>query len=193
MYLRVLNRFVLIHLGSMRKVILYIAASLDGYIARPDGDIDWLSMVETPGEDYGYTAFHETIDTVVMGRKTYDKVLSFGIPYPHSDKQSYIITRTLTESPQPSVHFYGGNLAELITQLKQEEGQNIFIDGGAQLVHALLQEKLIDELVVSTIPILLGDGIRLFRDGFPEQKLTLANVKSFGSGLVQVHYVANNT
>ena len=172
----------------MRKVILYIAASLDGYIARTDGDIDWLSMVETPGEDYGYAAFHETIDTVMMGRNTYEKVLSFGIPYPHSDKQSYIISRTLTSKISENIHFYGGNLTELITLLKQKEGKHIFIDGGAQFVHALLQEKLIDELIISTIPVLLGDGIRLFKEGFLEQKLQLLSVQSFGSGLVQAHY-----
>lgn len=172
----------------MRKVIVYIAASIDGYIAREDGNIDWLSVVEMPDEDYGYKAFTETIDTVIMGRKTYEKVLSFGIPYPHADKKSYIITRTLTQSPQPEIIFYDGNVADLISQLKSESGKNIFIDGGAQLVHSLLREQLVDELIVSTIPVLLGGGIRLFQGGFPEQKFHTINAQSFSSGLVQVHY-----
>ncbi|MES2779588.1 MAG: dihydrofolate reductase family protein [Bacteroidota bacterium] len=172
----------------MRKVIVYIAASVDGYIARPDGNIDWLSMVETPGEDYGYQAFTETIDTVIMGRKTYEKVLSFGIPYPHTDKQNYIITQTLSQSTDKNIQFYAGDLTALITQLKQQEGKNIFIDGGAQLVHSLLEFGLIDEIIVSTVPVMLGGGIRLFREGLPEQKLKLMQVQSFKSGLVQVHY-----
>lgn len=175
-------------LKSMRKIIVYIAASMDGYIARPDGNLDWLSTVEVQGEDYGYKAFTETIETVVMGRNTYEKVLSFGIPYPHAGKKSYIITQTLTNSTNPDIHFYAGNIGELILRLKQERGKNIFIDGGAQVVHALLKEKLVDELIVSTIPVMLGEGIRLFQEGFPEQKLELLNVRSFASGLVQVHY-----
>ena len=172
----------------MRKVIVYIAASTDGYIARADGNLDWLSAVEVPGEDYGYKAFTERIDTVIMGRITYEKVLSFGIPYPHADKRSYIISRTLTESSNPAIEFYGGELTELIHRLKSQSGKDIFIDGGAQLVHTLLQQKAIDELIISTIPVLLGGGIRLFKEGFPEKKLKLQHVQSFASGLVQVHY-----
>lgn len=150
-------------------------------------------MVETAGEDYGYEAFTQSIDTVIMGRNTYEKVLSFNIPYPHAGKQSYIITKTLKQSADPDIHFYGGSVKELIARLKQEPGKDIFIDGGAQLVNALLQEKLIDELVVSTIPVLLGEGIRLFNQGFPEQRMALLRVQPFKSGLVQVRYAIQET
>lgn len=172
----------------MRKVIVYIAVSLDGYIAQEDGNIDWLSMVEVPGEDYGYATFYETIDTVVMGRKTYEKVLSFGIPYPHSQKQNYIISKTLCGSTNQSIVFFNGDVKTLVTDLKQQDGKNIFIDGGAQLVQSLLKEKLIDNIIISTIPILLGCGIRLFNGELPFQNLQLLSTKTFDSGLVQVHY-----
>jgi dihydrofolate reductase len=172
----------------MRKVVVYIAVSLDGYIAQEDGNIDWLSMVEVPGEDYGYATFYETIDTVVMGRKTYEKVLSFGIPYPHSQKQNYIISKTLCGSTNQSIVFFNGDVKTLVTDLKQQDGKNIFIDGGAQLVQSLLKEKLIDNIIISTIPILLGCGIRLFNGELPFQNLQLLSTKTFDSGLVQVHY-----
>ncbi len=80
---------------SMRKVIFYIAMSLDGYIAKPDGDISFLSMAEKKGEDYGYSGFTSTIDTVIIGRKTYDKVISMGYEYPDNDNDVYVITRTV--------------------------------------------------------------------------------------------------
>lgn len=105
-----------------RKVILYIATSLDGYIAQPQDDLSFLSLVEQEGEDYGYGAFVQTVDAVIMGRKTYDKVRSMGVDFPHADKDAHIITRT----PRPSigsVSFYTGDLKILIDRLKAEEGK----------------------------------------------------------------------
>jgi len=173
-----------------RKVILYIAMSLDGYIATKDDNIDFLSIVEKNGEDYGYFDFVNTIDTVIMGRKTYEKVLSFGIGFPHADKECYILTRT--EKPaEGNLHFYNKKLSDLINSLKSKTGKNIFCDGGAETVHLLLQEKLIDEIIISVIPVLLGAGIRLFKGEEPEQNLKLISTKSFEKGLVQVHYSLN--
>ncbi len=172
-----------------RKLILFIACSFDGYIAKPGDDLSFLSLVEKQGEDYGYSVFYNTVDTVIMGRKTYDWVMKQADVFPHADITSYIITHT----PRPSsgkTNFYSGNLKELVLQLKNQEGKNIFVDGGAEIVNELLKEKLIDELIVSVIPVLLGEGVRLFKDGRPEQKLELVNVKNFESGLVQVHYKA---
>lgn len=170
-----------------RKVFVYIAASLDGYIAQPNDDLSFLSIVEKEGEDYGYAEFMSGIDTVIVGRRTYDWVKQHAPDFTHKDKTAYIITRTPRES-EGSTHFYTGDLKELIAKLKSEEGANIFIDGGAQVVNAMLQEKLIDEIIISYIPILVGDGIRLFNDGRPEQKLELVSTKQFEKGLVQVHY-----
>ena len=170
-----------------RRVILYIATSLDGYIAKIDDDLSFLSVVEQQGEDYGYGEFIQTVDAVIVGRRTYEKVLSMGYSFPHTDKDAYIITRT--ERPSlGSVQFYTGNLKELVLKLKSEPGKNIFVDGGAEIVNELLKEALIDELIISVIPLLLGNGIRLFKDGRPEQNLQLLSAKQFDKGLTQLHY-----
>ncbi|MFZ4621161.1 MAG: dihydrofolate reductase family protein [Bacteroidota bacterium] len=173
--------------GKDRKVILYIAASLDGFIAGEDGDIDWLSSVEKPGEDYGYSEFIASVDTVILGRKTYDKVLSFGIPYPHSDKQCYVITRSYRPS-HDSITFFRDDVKTLIGRLKSESGKNIFVDGGAEIVQLMQKDSLIDEYIVSIIPILLGKGIRLFKDAHIRKDLQLVSCRSFDTGLVQMHY-----
>lgn len=174
-------------MNTERKVILYIAMSLDGYIAKPDDDLGFLSMVEKTGEDYGYTDFISTVDAVIMGRRTYDKVLTLVSEFPHSDKDAYIVTRTARE-PAGSVKFYTGSLSELVAWLKSQPGKNIFVDGGAEVVHALLNDHLIDELIISIIPILLGDGIALFKNGRPEAPLKLLEARTFDTGLVQLHY-----
>ena len=171
----------------MRKLILYIAASLDGYIAKPNDDLSFLNLVQIEGEDYGYTDFVSSVDTVIVGRKTYDWVIGQGYDFPHADKESYIITRQ--ERPREgNLTFYTGNLKTLVTDLKKKEGKNIFCDGGAEIVHLLLQEKLIDELILSIVLVIVGAGTPLFKTGRPEQLLELKKAKNFESGLVQLHY-----
>lgn len=177
-------------MAAERKVILYIAMSLDGYIAKPGDDLSFLSIVEQEGEDYGYGNFISTVDTVIMGRKTFDWVLSQVRDFPHKDKQTFVITR----APGPSngnTSFYNGNPNELVMKLKQQDGKNIFIDGGAEVVNELLRDELIDEFYISVIPVLLGEGTRLFKDGRPEQRLSLIDSKYFDTGLVQMYYIFN--
>lgn len=172
---------------NTRPVVLYIACSIDGYIAGPKGELDFLSQVEKEGEDYGYNAFVSSVDCVIMGRKTYDKVLGFGIPFPHADKTCYIVTRTQRPS-EGSIHFYTGSLKSLVTDLKSKEGKTIFIDGGAELVAHLLEDDLLDELIVSIIPCILGDGIRLFKTQKTASSWELLSARSFDTGLLQMHY-----
>jgi dihydrofolate reductase len=176
-------------MSKKRQLILYIAMSLDGYITKPNDDLSFLSLVEKEGEDYGYADFVSTIDTVILGRKTYDWVTK-QIEFPHSDKKAYIITRT----ERPSIgktEFYTGSLLDLVHKLKQEQGQNIFCDGGAEVVNELLKYNLIDEFIISIIPILVGNGTKLFKDGRPETNLNLVDSKSFETGLIQLHYKRN--
>lgn len=173
----------------MRKLFIYIATSLDGYIAKPNDDLSFLKIVEKEGEDYGYAAFTATIDTIILGRKTYDWVLKEigSSHYDNGDRDVYVITRT--ESPGVGkTTFYTGDLRELVQQLKSGNGKNIYCDGGAAIINELLKNDLVDEFIISVIPILVGDGTRLFKDNRPEQSLELVNVKSFETGLVQLHY-----
>lgn len=171
----------------MKNLVLYIACSIDGYIAKPNDDISFLSVVEKEGEDYGYTEFINTIDTVLLGRRTYDKVMTLVPEFPHADKECYVITRIPKESIG-NVNFYTGDLRALVEELKSLQGKNIFVDGGAQLVNELLRLQLIDEMVISYIPVVLGEGIKLFQNNLPETKWKLVSTKSFGTGLVQVKY-----
>lgn len=173
----------------MRTLSIFIAASLDGYIAKPHDDLSFLKIVEKEGEDYGYAAFTDTIDTIIIGRKTYDYVLKAlgSSHYDNGRRDVYVITRT--EKPNAGrTTFYTGNLAELVKRLKSGNGKNIYCDGGAEIIHELLKHDLIDELTVSIVPLLLGAGTRLFKDGRPEQQLELTQVKTFETGLVQVLY-----
>lgn len=175
-----------------KKVILYIAMSLDGYIATKNDSIDFLSIVEQEGEDYGYNDFMKTIDTIILGRKTYQKISDMGASYP-LDKSVYVITRTEKEAFK-NVVFYTENIKTLIENLKRENiesknQKNIFCDGGAEIVNELLKENLIDEFYISIIPIFLGDGISLFKNNRPPLNLKLIESKSFEKGLVQLHYI----
>jgi dihydrofolate reductase len=173
----------------MRKLSLFIATSLDGYIAQTNEDLSFLKMVEKEGEDYGYADFTETIDTLIIGRKTYDYVVKAigSSHYDNGERTVYVITR----SPRPSVGktvFYTGDPGELVRRLKAEEGKNIYCDGGAEVIDALLKQDLVDEMIISIVPVLLGDGTRLFKDGRPERPLELLQSKTFDTGLTQVHY-----
>ena len=172
---------------SERKVVLYIACSLDGYIAKPNDDLGFLSIVEQKGEDYGYAEFIKTVDTVILGRRTYDWIMQHVPEFVHADKETFVITRT-ARPDKDNVKFYSGDLAKLIANLKSQPGKNIFIDGGAQIVHEILKLNLIDEFVISVIPVLVGNGIRLFNDGREELILKLESVMQFEKGLVQMHY-----
>ncbi|HMM17856.1 MAG TPA: dihydrofolate reductase family protein [Petrimonas sp.] len=178
----------------MRKISLFIATSLDGYIAKPDDDLSFLRLMEKEGEDYGYAEFTNTIDTLIIGRRTYDYVLEEIGPshYDNGQRDVYVITRT--ERPQVGrTIFYTGDITELVKQLKSEKGKNIYCDGGAEIINELLKHDLIDEFIISVIPVLLGDGIKLFKDGRPEQRLEFITAKTFETGLIQLYYRREKT
>lgn len=163
--------------------------SLDGYIAKPNDDLGFLKLVEKEGEDYGYAKFTDTIDTLIIGRKTYDYVLKEvgDSHYDNGQRDVYVITR----NQRPKVGrttFYTGDLSDLVKRLKSEDGKHIYCDGGAAVINELLKHDLIDEFVISVIPVLLGNGTRLFNDGRPEQTLEFIAAKTFETGLAQLHY-----
>lgn len=177
----------------MRKISLFIATSLDGYIAKPNDDLSFLKLVEKEGEDYGYEQFTDTIDTLIIGRKTYDYVIKEigSSHYDNGQRDVYVITRT--QRPRVGrTTFYTGSLTDLVKQLKSENGKNIYCDGGAEVINELLKNDLIDEFIISVVPVLLGNGTRLFKDGRPEQLLEFVTAKTFDTGLIQLHYKRRN-
>jgi dihydrofolate reductase len=173
----------------MRKISLFIAMSLDGYIAKPNDDLSFLKLVEKEGEDYGYAEFMETIDTLIIGRKTYDYVLKEigSTHYDNGKRDVYVMTRT-ERPPVGRTIFYTGNLPDLVARLKSEKGKNIYCDGGAEIINELMKQDLIDEFIISVIPVFLGGGTRLFKDGRPEQSLEFITAKTFETDLIQLHY-----
>lgn len=172
---------------AMAKVILYIAASLDGYIARIDGEIDWLSIVERAGEDYGYAAFYESVDALVMGRKTYDLALTFG-EWPYPGKKSFVFTHSDLTSDRNDVVFLSSDVASGVATIEAQGFHTLWLVGGGALTRSFLQNDLIDEYILSLIPVLLGNGIPLFSTTGREEKLVLAGSTEYPSGLVQLHY-----
>ena len=162
--------------------------SVDGFIAGPHDDLSFLHMVEQPGEDYGYTEFIAGVDTVLMGRKTYDVVQSFGIDFPHRERECYVFSHTRSGS-EGQLHFTNEAPASLVKRLRQQDGRTIFVDGGAELVQELLRNDCIDRMLISTIPCILSNGTRLFGDLPQPMNFELKSIKPFASSLVQLEYL----
>jgi dihydrofolate reductase len=169
------------------KVSVYIATSLDGFIARTNGDIDWLEGGQS-GEDYGYTEFMSTVDHVVMGRNTYEKVLSFGGW--HYEKKVIVLTsREMIIPPEltDKVKTLSLSPAALLDELELRGTRHIYLDGGVT-IQRFLQEGLVDEITITTIPILIGEGLSLFGPLDRDEKLELLKSQSFNNGFVQNKY-----
>lgn len=173
---------------SPRPVILFIAMSLDGYIAGPDDDLSFLDAMQAEGDDYGYSEIVSQVDTMILGRRTFEAVLSFGIPWPHAERKTYVLSSTLS-GPADHVEFFNGDLAHLVARIREQEGSGIYLDAGGKVVAQALERDLIDRLIISVVPILLGGGTRLFEDGRPSQVLTLERTITYPTGLVQLRYV----
>ncbi len=167
------------------KISAYLATSLDGFIADKNGNLDWLKVVDTPGEDYGYAKFYESVDLIIMGRVTYEKVLSFD-PWPYPGKRVIVLSQSL-ESVCKQAELFKGEIQDLLTQVFSEGVKHIYVDGGVTL-STFLNQHLIDEVTLSLIPILLGSGTKLFSNIQMEQNFTLLGSKTYPSGLVQVRY-----
>ncbi|MDZ5471473.1 dihydrofolate reductase family protein [Bacillus sp. 31A1R] len=145
-----------------RKLVLFIAQSLDGYIATKDDSLDWLFDVEGEG-DNGYSEFYEQVDTILMGKRTYDWIMNQeNGKFPYPNKQCYVFTRTPIQDTE-NVKFVNGDIPTFTNDLKNEEGQNIWIVGGGDLLHTFFKENLVDELIITIAPKIIGDGIPLFK------------------------------
>jgi dihydrofolate reductase len=169
------------------KVSVYIATSLDGFIARKNGEIDWLGGGEG-GEDYGYAAFMSTVDQIVMGRNTYEKVLTFG-GWPYEKKVLVLTSRDLAIPDELSEKVKTSNLSpsDLVHRLEIQAIQHIYVDGGVT-IQRFLREGLVDEMTITTIPVLIGEGLPLFGPLNRDVKLELLASRSFDNGFVQNKY-----
>ena len=169
---------------------VYIATSLDGFIATDDGGLDWLDEIPNPEQsDYGFAMFIKSIDAIVMGRNTLEKVLDFGQWV--YDKPVFVLSNGLTKLPeniQGKAEIVRGDIKKLISQLNQKGYNNLYIDGG-KVIQSFLQEDLIDEIIITRVPILLGKGISLF--GQLEQPLQFRHQKTeiYNNILVKSHYI----
>jgi dihydrofolate reductase len=170
----------------MPLIRIYIAQSLDGYIARPDGAIDWLRPFDTV--DYSYEKFFAEIGTVVMGRKSYELARSFG-DWPYAAARSLVITSQALDDAPPSVTRVGADFVRLTTALRASGGKDAWIMGGAQTINAFLEAGAIDRIDLFTVPTLLGDGIPLFRSGRQQMDLKLAGTQTYDKGLARQSYV----
>ena len=177
----------------MPEVILYIASSLDGYIARPDGAVDWLDEVATQGdgpeEDFGYEEFFAGIGTVLMGRTTYEQILTFGVDYPYPGTAGYVFSRTRAGQRDENVEFVqAADLPQFISHLKAASDRHIWLIGGGLLIQEFLRLDLVDRIIVTIMPVILGEGILLFPPPTPQRDLVLVESRSYSSGMVQLTY-----
>lgn len=172
----------------MKKIKAYIAISLNGKIAAKDGSVHWLESIPNPDKlDYGYFDFYDTIDTTIMGNSTYQQVIGWDIPFPYPTKKNYILTRNKALQNTEYVEFINENQIDFITDLKQQDGNDIWLIGGGQINTMLLNAGLVDELIIHIMPIII-DGIELF-GGIPkETALTLIETKSYPTGVVEMKY-----
>lgn len=170
-------------MAKQRKVILYMAVSLDGYIADAQGGVEWLETACPEQTDtQSYPAFIAGIDTVILGRRTYEQIVTELSPevWPYADLDCYVLTHH-PPSDQPGIHFRSQPLAELLHTLKQTPGRDIWLCGGADLVRQARQQDLIDRYHLTLIPLLLGQGLPLFPAGAGPCALTLHSVRPDGA------------
>jgi dihydrofolate reductase len=174
---------------TRRKVIVHIATSADGYIARPDGDIEWLTSRPAPAGFYGIDAFMRTIDTTIYGRKTYDESLRLGAKF-DAGGRNVVFSRQARPADAPKgVEFTSETIDAFMRRLREQPGKDIWLMGGGELIADFLDARAIDEFVISVVPVFIGDGIPLIARRHRETLLELRSVERFDDGLVQSHYV----
>lgn len=173
----------------MRKIILYIASSLNGFITDKDGKVDWLENIPNPNkDDYGYSNFVKTVDTTVQGNNTYKQIMDWGIEFPYKETTNYVITKDKYLTNNDNVKYISSNHIEFIRTLKMQKGKNIWLIGGGKINSLLLENNLIDEIYLFHMPIILEDGIRLFEGININKSLKIVSVKTYSSGVNRVIY-----
>ena len=169
-----------------RKIIVYIATSADGYIARRDGDFSWLDRPPVKG-DYGMAKFYKRVDTAIMGRKTYDvgvKMSQTGYP----GKHNFVFSRKGRKSDAANVEFVNEDVTSFARRVRRVPGKHIWLVGGGSIIAAFLDAKLIDEFIIHVIPLFIGEGIPLIHPRHRNVPLELVKMRSYPDGVVRLHY-----
>jgi dihydrofolate reductase len=171
-----------------RKIIVNLATSADGYIARPDGDIEWLTRRPPAKGFHGMGKFMRSIDTMLMGRKTYDVGLQMGAKF-DSKAPTYVFSRQPPPASVPaSVEFVAGGIGGFANRLRDRKGKNIWMMGGGEIIASFLDEGALDEFIISVVPVFIGEGIPLIAPRHRDVPLRLRSVQEFPDGVVQLHY-----
>lgn len=170
----------------MGKVILYIAQSLDGYIARENGSIDWLW--DDGVDDYRFHKFYQSIDTVILGRKTYDHIFELADEFPYKTKDVYVVSDNREGHDDYATYLQPEQIRPLVNFLTTDQEKNLWVVGGAQLIHHFIEAGLIDEYQIAIQPTLIGKGIPLFNPNEHEESLSLSNVQHHQDGMLLLTY-----
>jgi dihydrofolate reductase len=173
--------------AARRKIIVYIATSADGYIARPDGNVDWLNR-PMPKGGYGMAAFARSIDTILWGRKTYDFAAKMGGIGPFGKVKHYAFSRNPPPDPLPGVEFVTEPIPEFVGKLRTMRGKHIWMMGGAEIIGSFLDEGAIDEFSIHVIPVMIGEGIPLVAPRHRNIQLELISTHPFADGVVHLNY-----
>lgn len=175
--------------GAERRVVLGVGISLDGYIARPNGAVDFLFMPK----DYSMASFFSSVDVSVMGRKTYDAALALGASFSGEPRKTYVFSHSQPSGVRNHVTFTNQAPAALIGELRERPGKHIWLMGGGELAREFLKADLVDELYIGIVPVVLGEGIPLFPSGFPQRDFTLLENKTYSKGLIGLRYERKRT
>lgn len=174
----------------MRKLIAYLATSVDGFIARPDGDVAWLDRPRPP-DDYGMQTFLRAVDTVIMGRRTWEVGQTLGGAVVEG-KRNIVLSRTLPSYGCPGATVENIDAGIFAGQLRSAKGKNVWLMGGADVFGSFLSAGALDELIIHVVPVIIGTGISLF-DASPRQtELRLRSTRRFPDGVVRLHYDIEN-
>ena len=171
----------------MAQVVYYVASSLDGYIAPPDGSLEWLASHEASSEDYGYAEFYRSIDAILLGRRTYEQCRTFP-EWPYPGKPCWVFSHQPLKAASDHVIITAETPEQVSSLLSEREIRHAWLVGGGQLAGSFRAARLITEYYVTVLPVLLGGGTPLFAEPGPKEDLKLVDTRKFSGGLVQLRY-----
>ncbi|HVZ27364.1 MAG TPA: dihydrofolate reductase family protein [Rhizomicrobium sp.] len=174
-------------MAQKRKIIVHIATSADGYIARPDGELDWLTGRPAPEGFYGLPEFARSVDAKILGRKTFEHSVRMGARF-HAKDRHFVFSRSAQGSAPPGVEFVTEPAGAFARRLRDQPGKTIWLMGGGGIIASFLDEGAIDEFILSVMPVFIGEGVPLIAPRHRLVPMKLRSATPFGDGVVQLHY-----